>query len=462
MLSQTPTVATATFSARAEKIVEEVASRLAEPDHIESLASRAETRIEANHGFTAWHPLSLTTGFPGPAFLYGELSRRDQTYRSLAYRHISRAALALPDPAGTGLLRGPAALLAAAQTCAGPQGDYAALRAALAQWLATAQLRRLDSVHRRTPRALLAASEYDLISGLSGTTRVLLDSAMDAAENAPDVTRSVTQSLEYLVGLTRPIEVRGRQVPGWWLPADSLFTERDRDHYPEGFFDTGMAHGITAVLAVLCSALEYDREVPGQRSAITCIAEWLSRWLPEGPDECWPDRVAFQEQVIGNLDARTTVQSAWCYGTPGVAAALYRAGGLLGEPQWRGRAVDALRLDVARKQSQWGLDGATICHGYAGFLQATARVAADCEDADLLEGCRRITEAVLAEADEEAPFLFRHTVRCGSPDALIREQADRAGLMEGAAGVACALLDSTRNPLPDPTLRPWDRCFGLA
>ncbi|MFF4369449.1 lanthionine synthetase C family protein [Streptomyces sp. NPDC001594] len=461
MPSQIPAFATAALSARAEKIVEELASRLARPDRIESLASRAETRIEAGYGFTAWHPLSLATGFPGPAVLYGELSRGDQAYRQLAYQHISRAVPALPGPAG-GLMRGAAALLAAAQTCAGPQGDYASLRAALAHRLATAQLRRLDSVHRRTPRPLVTASEYDLLGGLSGTTRVLLDSAMDAAENSPDVTRSVTRSLEYLVGLTRPVQVEGRRVPGWWLPAADLFTERDRARYPEGFFDTGMAHGITAVLAVLCSALQYDREVPGQRSAISSIAEWLCQWLPEGPDACWPDRVSFQEQVTGRLDARTTVQSAWCYGTPAVAAALYRAGGLLGEPRWRERAVSALRLDVAREQSRWGLDGPTLCHGFAGFLQTTARVAADCQDAQLLEGCRRITVAVLAEADEQAPFLFRHTVRCGDPDAPTREQADRAGLMEGAAGVGCALLDVTRNPLADATVRPWDRCFGLA
>ncbi|MFI8219978.1 lanthionine synthetase C family protein [Streptomyces sp. NPDC085932] len=461
-MSQSPALGTETMAMRAaEKVVERVASRLAQPSHMQALASRAETRIEAAYGYTVWHPLSLATGFPGPALLYGELARRDRAYRPVAHRHLSRAVQALPEPAGAGLFHGPAALLAAAQTCAGPDGDYASLRAALAQSVASMQLRRLDAVRRRTAQ-VTTVSEYDLFNGVSGTTRLLLDSFLDPAENTADVARAVAQSLRYLIALTRPAPVHGRQVPGWWLPASDLFTERDRGLYPEGFFDTGMAHGITGVLAVLCSALEYGHELPGQRTAISTIAEWLSHWLPTGPHEHWPDRVGFQEQVTGSLRRRTTVQSAWCYGTPAVAVALYRAGRLLDEPRWRQRAVATLRIDVARRQERWGLDGATMCHGFAGFLQTVTRVARDCADAELLAGCHRIATAVLAETDEDAPFLFRHTVRSGNPDAPVRERADRAGLLEGAAGVACALLDLTRHPLPTPADRPWDRCFGLA
>ncbi|MFI8219975.1 lanthionine synthetase C family protein [Streptomyces sp. NPDC085932] len=460
-MSPTPTLDTGTLPARAEKIIEAVAVRLAQPDDVVSVACRTETRIEAALGVPVWHPLSLATGFPGPALLYGELARRDRAYRPVAHRHLTRAVQALPEPAGAGLFHGPAALLAAAQTCAGPDGDYASLRAALAQSVASMQLWRLDSMRRGSAR-LASASEYDLISGVSGTTRLLLDSFLDPAENTADVARAVTQSLRYLIALTRPAPVHGRRVPGWWLPASSLFTERERVLYPEGFFDTGMAHGITGVLAVLCSALEYGHELPGQRMAISTIAEWLSHWLPTRSREAWPDRVTFEEQVTGALDVRAHQQSAWCYGTPAVAVALYRAGRLLDEPRWRQRAVATLRIDVARRQQQWGLDGATMCHGFAGFLQTVTRVARDCADAELLAGCHRIATAVLAEADEDAPFLFRHTVRSSLPDAPGKERTDRAGLLEGAAGVACALLDLTRHPLPTPADRPWDRCFGLS
>ncbi|MFD4567526.1 lanthionine synthetase C family protein [Streptomyces sp. NPDC058467] len=462
MIAQTTALVTGPLAARAERAVEEVAARLTRPERVESVTRRAETRIEAAYGIPVWHPLSLGAGLPGPALLYGELARSDQTYRPVAHRHISRAVQALPKPAGTGLFNGPAALLAAAQTCAGSFDDYKSLRAALAQWLATVQLRRLKAARRPDSRAVKEPGEYDLITGLSGTTRLLLDSAADAAENAADVRMAMTGSLEYLVGLARPIEVHGRQVPGWWLPAESLLTEQERGHYPDGFFDTGMAHGIAGVMAVLCSALAYGYEVPGQLSAINCMAEWLSHWAkPRSPKAGWPDRVALLEQITDELRPRSAVQTGWCYGTPGVAAALYRAGALLNRPPWCEQAVAVLRVDLARAQTQWGLDGPTICHGYAGFLQTTARVASHSADADLIEGCRRITAAVLAEADAETPFLFPHVVRSNSLD-MPPERADRAGLLEGAAGVACVLLDVTRGPQSDPVGRSWDRCFGLA
>ncbi|MEU9480506.1 lanthionine synthetase C family protein [Streptomyces sp. NPDC048191] len=461
VITQSTALVSGPVAARATQVIEEVAARLAQPGQVESVTSKADTRIEAAWGRPAWHPLSLASGFAGPAILYGELSRDDHAYRAVAHRHISRAVQALSEPSGTGLFQGPAALLAAAQTCAADSGDYKSLRAALAQWLVMLQLRRLDAMRRRTSRTVSAPIEYDVIAGMSGTTRLLLDSAVDTAESA-DVMRAVTQSLEYLVGLTRPVRVHGRQVPGWWLPVDSLLTEQERNHYPDGFFDTGMAHGITGVLAVLCSALAYGHEVPGQRPAITCIAEWLAHWAePENADAGWPNRVTFHEQITGELLPRPAVQAAWCYGTPGVAAALYRAGLVMGVPQWCERAVALLRGAVGRKQAEWGTDGPTICHGSAGFLQTTARVAAHCGDPDLIEGCRRITTAVLSEADEEAPFVFRHAVRSASIGMPV-ERADRAGLLEGAAGVACALLDVTRGPLPDHADRPWDRCFALA
>lgn len=105
---------------------------------------------------------------------------------------------------------------------------------------------------------------------------------------------------------------------------------------------------------------------------------------------------------------------------------------MLGEPAWRRLAVEALRAVTRRPEAEWHLDGPTVCHGYAGLLQALHRVGTATGDPELLAAAGRVARRVAACADETAEFLFRHH-ESGAP-------VDVAGLVEGAAGVACALL----------------------
>ncbi|MGW5746659.1 lanthionine synthetase LanC family protein, partial [Amycolatopsis sp. NPDC003861] len=137
-------------------------------------------------------------------------------------------------------------------------------------------------------------------------------------------------------------------------------------------------------------------------------------------------------------------------------AALHRAGGALGEPGWCDAAVGALRAVLARDEREWRLDGPTVCHGYAGLLQVVRRVGTASGDPVLLDGCARLTTRVLSFADPDAAFVFPHLVPDsprGWQDATAHRRLDVAGMLEGAAGVACALL---------PAAGAWDTALMLA
>jgi len=93
-------------------------------------------------------------------------------------------------------------------------------------------------------------------------------------------------------------------------------------------------------------------------------------------------------------------------------------------------------------------------------------------DRRLLDACRDVARLVLGEADESAPFVFPHLVP-DSPEGWRNATGylplDGAGLLEGAAGVGCALLSVIPPGLlggTDPAaeqadLPPWDRCLAL-
>ncbi|MFJ6635932.1 lanthionine synthetase LanC family protein [Streptomyces sp. NPDC091376] len=174
----------------------------------------------------------------------------------------------------------------------------------------------------------------------------------------------------------------------------------------------GMAHGITGPLAALCSALNHRREVEGQRNAIEHITRWLLDWLlhdDAGP--YWPAPVSLAQQTARQRDTSAYTRNAWCYGSPGVAAAVHHVGVALRLPDWCRTAITVLNAALARDQDQWELEGPT------------------------------------PYADSQADFTFRRlitTTPAGTPTEGPPLALNAPGMLEGAAGIACALLSTTR------------------
>jgi hypothetical protein len=465
-MNATTSSVTTEVADRAAEAVALVAERLAEPAKVAAVASRDGNR-DPVFGTVMWAPLTLSNGLPGVAAFHAELARTDPgrwpAARDSAHRHLAAAAGAVSFGSTRGLFAGPAALLAAAQACAGPDGHYRTLRRRLADWLADDQLSRIEVWRQRREHGPVGTSweAYDVINGLTGTGRLLLDAVHDPAERSSRVEDALTATFTHLTAVTDRLTVDGRSVPGWWVPPDGQPSSRDAGEYPRGDFNLGMAHGVPGPLWLLSTALAAGYEVPGQRAAIGRMAGWIIGWtLVDEAGAYWPCRVGWDEET-GARPASAFSRTAWCYGAPGVAASLYRAGEVCGEAAWCDAAVRALRAALLRDESRWALDGPTVCHGYAGLLLALHRVGVAAADRELLAGADRVAAMVLHHADPDAPFVFRHLMRYphghGGP---VHRALDVAGLLEGAAGVACALLPLVACP---PVSGPaWHRCLGMS
>lgn len=171
--------------------------------------------------------------------------------------------------------------------------------------------------------------------------------------------------------LTRMILTPLGTRPGWWLPTDL--------HPPTvtvpvtGAATTGLAHGIAGPLALLAAAHQAGYTVPGQADAIRTAAQWLVTW--QASDGTWPPYISgadldTKDRIIGPTEGRTT---AWCYGTPGIATALRGAGNAVGEAVFHRTAVEAMTALAARRPDGWDTEGAALCHGSVGILQAAHR-----------------------------------------------------------------------------------------
>jgi hypothetical protein len=145
-------------------------------------------------------------------------------------------------------------------------------------------------------------------------------------------------------------------------------------------------------------------------------------------------------------------RSAWCYGDPGVAAALLSAARCLGESAWEEEALELAVRAARRPVEECGVTDAGLCHGAAGLGHIFNRLYQSTGHAELASAAR----FWLARALE----LRRpgHGVAGFVPDTA-GEDPRRwdAGFLMGAAGIALALAAASSEA--EPT---WDRLMLLS
>jgi hypothetical protein len=437
---------------RAGEFVSLLADRLADPTAVAATSAELLTRETGG-----WAPAGLAAGHPGLALFYGQLARTDGRRATAAHAHLLASMQAIRTGPALGLYLGPDSVALAAQTCGARDGDYAALRANLLAWVAQQQAARIEAaLAALTPEIGVPESTYDVITGITGLGRVLLDALGDPVEDSPAVDAAVRSTLRYLVGLGETRTVGGREVPGWWTSPEQFPLDQDRQVYPHGAANTGMAHGIAGPIALLSLAAQRDVLVPGQLDAITSLCDRLCGLaLSDQDGPSWPPR-------IGSLDDRVATspavrgRDAWCYGAYGVAAALHRAGTALGRKDWRTLAVSAVR---GASTHETLVKDPYLCHGFAGRLQVVHRLAMAEQDRELLADAHRLAAKLLDFVDLDAPFLVvappQDTGTHGD------QLCHRPGMLDGAAGVGCALASLLASETSTEQ-RDWDRMLMLS
>jgi hypothetical protein len=218
----------------------------------------------------------------------------------------------------------------------------AQLDAELAQALAEANAEGLSWPHG-----------YDLISGLVGIGVYGLErrSCSDARRAAELVVQALeTSSEKQASGIT-------------WFTPPALVPPTQKDRYPDGYYNYGVAHGIPAVIAFLGRAYAAGVETATAGNLLEGAVSWLL--ATENPRD-WHSRFP----TFGTQGATTPTPSrmAWCYGDPGIAAALYCAARCTGQARWEREAI-RVAIDAAhRPVEHHGLVDGGLCHGAAGLV----------------------------------------------------------------------------------------------
>ncbi len=286
-------------------------------------------------------------------------------------------------------------------------------------------------------RAGVPCSRYDLVNGVTGLARLLLARRATHEE-------ALNEALSYLVRLASPLKVGGAMAPGWWSPSGPSGVPDPDPAYPQGHVNFGPAHGISGPLSVLATALRAGVRVAGAREAVAALAgELLAHRTAEGG---WPALIPLERY---GTQPPPPARTAWCYGTPGTACALFRAGQALDRADLCAIAVDALAAEMEHPRR---VTDNALCHGRAGLLHICRTLAAEDSgpgSARLAAQGDALAARILADYDARRPYGYRFE----------NGAEDRTGLLTGAAGIALALHAYATDA---PPASGWDAALLLS
>jgi lantibiotic biosynthesis protein len=440
-------------AATAVSMARTVVARLREPEGVEAAVAAAAQQTSFPKS-VHWLPYGVAQGDAGLAVMCGYLDQcfPDEDWDVVGHQYLSRAgrgAEALPyRPAG--LWAGLSGLAFATWYLSRDGVRYRRLLAAVEEILVPDVIRLAGQVAQQ--KQGIPVSQFDVISGLSGIGAYLLCRQADAPAAA--ALAAVVRALVELCG-----EVDG--LPRWHTPASAIGDESMLRAHPHGNLNCGLAHGIPGPLALLALARLGGIEVEGLAEAIDELARWLSANRCDDPwGVNWPTTVALEAvDTPGGPTLKPGLavaapygpsRTAWCYGSPGVARALWLAGEALDRSEYRDLALAGMEAIARRPLANRWIDSPTFCHGVAGLMQITLRFAHDTGQPGFAEAARALGDQLLA--------LFDPATRLGyynlEPGGV---RVDQPGLLDGVPGTALVLLAAATGVTPT-----WDRLFLLA
>ena len=283
------------------------------------------------------------------------------------------------------------------------------------------------------------SASYDLIVGLTGL-------GMYALQRYPRP--AAIECLSRVVERLHESAQQDEHGLYWWTPRGEILDEEDRKRYASGRADLGVAHGVAGPIALLGGICGAGVEQAAARPLLEGAVSWLlAQSVPTAAGPTFPVWVAPAFQP-------SPARCAWCYGDPGIAAALMLAARGVGDAGWEQTAVALACRAAERPASDTGVVNANFCHGAAGLAHLYNRMYQ-------ATGEPTLGRAALYWLERTLGFYRRArdaggTWVQGNWEPGQRERWTWTGieLVEGAAGVALVLLAAATSV--EPT---WDRMF---
>jgi lantibiotic modifying enzyme len=281
--------------------------------------------------------------------------------------------------------------------------------------------------------------DFDLINGLVGI-------GVYALERLPD--SSAAQILKIVVRRLEKLSEKTSAGITWRTSMETL-PDWQRETYPNGYYNLGLAHGIPGVIAILGAAYAAGIESNRARNLLDGAFQWMSRQkLPRRFDS------TYSAWIAPDIPPESC-RSAWCYGDPGIAASLFLAAKSLNNKIWQKEVLKIALRASDRLPVEAGVKDAGLCHGSAGLGHIFNRLFQATGNAKFKKAARFWFQQTLKFRQHGQGFAGYSAYRL-KDDGMPGWHNDPE-LLSGSTGIGLALLAAISPVAPD-----WDRMLLLS
>jgi lantibiotic biosynthesis protein len=286
--------------------------------------------------------------------------------------------------------------------------------------------------------------DYDLISGLAGFGLYGLTRAHRPSGYA------IVEKLVRMLQDSAHETADGKT----WFTSPNLLPQWQRDLYPAGYYNLGLAHGMPAVLAFLGGAIAKGVLVEIAQPLLEDSVRWmLAQENPSNSGSCFatvqlPDGPGSRERNPEGLKSRI----AWCYGDLGLAFGLLHAARAVGRSDWEAEALRIARLSAQRPANDAGVRDPGLCHGAAGNAHLFNRLYQLSGDDVFADAARAYFQMTLEFRNPGQGYggFQRWQLKEGSQTEF--EFVTELAWLEGSSGILMALLAAVTDLEPA-----WDQ-----
>lgn len=432
-----------------DELIVDIAVRLADAETVQ--ASVRQVYDDANYP-TAWEPTSLAMGPLGNAVLFSTLHRSRinsaRDWKAEADRVLERCADEVIRDASKSdsLFGGAGGSLLAYMVAATGEPSWGDVAETLAEDLAE-QILALDTL---PDEGDISDADYDMISGRAGTL-VAISIASRQFPNSVSIAAARNRLFDDIDELLS----RGQTLADTaWIDPKHYPREDYAIEFPNGYYNMGLSHGIPGLIVALAGANVTAHRAEKRHSLIAGLSDiTLDKALTDSFGLAWPsgfDRETWRERT--RSPSEHGVPNAWCYGAPGVALSLARAGATLRNDQLTNHARSIMRDALTRSIATGSHESMSpsFCHGIAGILACSISILGSTELYKAGGAQHQILASLLSKASKEHPLLFQDFEEPA-------QYLDNPTVIQGAAGIALTLT-LARNERRSPG---WQNLFGL-
>lgn len=227
------------------------------------------------------------------------------------------------------------------------------------------------------------------------------------------------------------------------------YTVNDVNDKPKKVYNLSLSHGMSSIIAFLSKAKKCGYNNPKIEIVVEGGVNFLLNNIIDYSvyGSYFPSWICKNEPISGS-------RLAWCYGDLGVASAIWQAGKIFCNEEWKNKAIEVFKFAATRKDLvKSNVLDAGLCHGTAGIGHIFYRMWWDSkliEFKDAADYWFSETLKMATHKDGLAGYKAWHTEKYGG-------WQNEIGILEGVSGIGLALLSYYYEVEPS-----WDECLLLS